>query len=79
MVMSTASSYLHKFVVYAPDKTDDGALQRRMSVRAKHLNRSAKLHDAGFLSMCLALVNHGHGRMFYLNLTFVLQKLAGRC
>lgn len=28
---------MHTFIVYAPDKTDEGAYERRLSVRAKHL------------------------------------------
>ncbi|KAJ7707832.1 hypothetical protein B0H16DRAFT_1481541 [Mycena metata] len=38
--MSTPT--LHKFIVYAPDKTDEGAFERRLSVRAKHLENAAK-------------------------------------
>ncbi|KAJ6491303.1 hypothetical protein C8R47DRAFT_941259, partial [Mycena vitilis] len=30
------------FAVYAPDKTDEGAFDRRLSVRATHLENSAK-------------------------------------
>ncbi|KAJ7033136.1 hypothetical protein C8F04DRAFT_630777 [Mycena alexandri] len=42
--MSTPN--LHKFLVYAPDKTDEGAFERRLSVRAKHLENAAKVHEA---------------------------------
>ncbi|KAF8206437.1 hypothetical protein K438DRAFT_1756468 [Mycena galopus ATCC 62051] len=33
---------LSKFLVYAPDKTDEGAFERRLSVRSKHLENAAK-------------------------------------
>ncbi|KAJ6572061.1 hypothetical protein B0H19DRAFT_1255979 [Mycena capillaripes] len=39
--MSTAPA-LHRFFVYAPDKTDEGTFERRLSVRAKHLENAAK-------------------------------------
>ncbi|KAJ7165876.1 hypothetical protein C8R46DRAFT_291402 [Mycena filopes] len=44
--MSSAPT-LHKFLVYAPDKTDQGAFERRLSVRAKHFEDAAKLLAAG--------------------------------
>jgi hypothetical protein len=40
---------LHKFLVYAPDKTDEGAFARRMSVRAKHLENAAKAVSEGLI------------------------------
>ncbi|KAJ7154749.1 hypothetical protein C8R46DRAFT_443053 [Mycena filopes] len=40
--MSSAPT-LHKFIVYAPDKTDEGAFERRLSVRARHLEKAAKV------------------------------------
>lgn len=48
--MSNSTPTLHKYVVYAPDKTDEGALARRMSVRPKHLAGASNLHDTGMLS-----------------------------
>ncbi|KAJ7931227.1 hypothetical protein B0H13DRAFT_860860 [Mycena leptocephala] len=39
--MSSAPT-LHRFVVFAPDKTDEGAFERRLSVRPKHLENAAK-------------------------------------
>ncbi|KAM5545056.1 hypothetical protein V8D89_001167 [Ganoderma adspersum] len=30
----------HKFIVYAPDMSDEGALQRRLSVRQSHLDNA---------------------------------------
>ena len=41
---------LHQFVVYAPDYTDEGALQRRLDVREKHLGVAKKLHEVGAIS-----------------------------
>lgn len=51
--MSATVPQLHKFVVFAPDKTDEGAFQRRLSVRTKHLARSSEMHDTGLISMSL--------------------------
>ncbi|KAJ7636945.1 hypothetical protein FB45DRAFT_1025035 [Roridomyces roridus] len=34
-----------KFVVYAPDKTDEGSMQRRLAVRQEHLQRAANPPD----------------------------------
>lgn len=56
-LMSTArpiASNVYKFIVFAPDKTDDGAYQRRLSVRTKHLERSTRLHESGSISTCPA-------------------------
>jgi len=41
------SSKQHKFLVYAPDETDEGAFARRMKVRPQHLARMAKLKESG--------------------------------
>ncbi|KAH9855470.1 hypothetical protein C2E23DRAFT_866627 [Lenzites betulinus] len=38
--MSNIAPQRHNFIVYAPDMTDEGALQRRLNVRAKHLERA---------------------------------------
>jgi len=54
--MSTNSSTLHQFLVYAPDKTDEGCFQRRLSVREKHLNGAKGLHDSGKLNLGGALL-----------------------
>ncbi|KAG0702981.1 hypothetical protein DFH29DRAFT_770693, partial [Suillus ampliporus] len=40
-----------KFVVWAPDYTDDGALQRRMAVRPSHLENIKKLVGQGTLRL----------------------------
>lgn len=54
-LISCTAVNMHKFIVYAPDKTDEGCFQRRLSVRPKHLENSAKLHEAGELSVCSVL------------------------
>ncbi|KAJ7253711.1 hypothetical protein B0H12DRAFT_1017457 [Mycena haematopus] len=42
-------SSLHKFLVYAPDKTDEGAVERRLSARPTHLENAAKAISAGLI------------------------------
>ena len=39
----------HRFMVYAPDYTDDGAQGRRPAVREKHLADAQKSKDEGKL------------------------------
>lgn len=41
---------LHQFVVYAPDKTEPGTFEKRLSVRAKHLENAGALIGKGFIS-----------------------------
>lgn len=48
---STITPVLHKFVVYAPDKAEEGTLERRLSVRAQHLENAQPLISAGIISM----------------------------
>ena len=36
-----------QFVIYAHDGTDEGALERRMSVRAQHLENVSKIKEKG--------------------------------
>lgn len=48
--MSASALMKHLFLVYAPDKTDEGALQRRLSVRPEHLKGAFALHEQGILS-----------------------------
>jgi hypothetical protein len=48
--ISTTSPNRHMFFVYAPDKTDQGTFQRRLSVRPKHLVRSTQMFECGFIS-----------------------------
>ncbi|GBE83944.1 hypothetical protein BKA93DRAFT_736345 [Sparassis latifolia] len=47
--MSTTALPLHKFLVYAPDQTDVGALERRLSVRASHLENATGTARKGLL------------------------------
>jgi len=42
----------HNFFVYAPDKTEPGTLQRRLSVREKHLVGAKERHETGFIRQC---------------------------
>ena len=42
----------HKFIVYAPDMSDAGALQRRLSVRPAHLEKAAEYIEGGMFSKC---------------------------
>ncbi|TBU31944.1 hypothetical protein BD311DRAFT_775874 [Dichomitus squalens] len=41
----------HKFVVYAPDMSDDGAFQRRLSVRQAHLDNAAEQAKQGIVKL----------------------------
>ncbi|KAJ7322958.1 hypothetical protein DFH08DRAFT_888392 [Mycena albidolilacea] len=55
--MSTSTSpTLHKFFVYAPDKTDPDAFARRLSVRSKHLEDAKKPTADGFIRVGGALL-----------------------
>ena len=48
--MSTASNPTkHRFFVYAPDKTEEGTLARRLSVRPKHIEGAKAGHESGFI------------------------------
>ncbi|KIM79013.1 hypothetical protein PILCRDRAFT_74837 [Piloderma croceum F 1598] len=44
------------FLVYAPDKTDQGTFQRRLSVRPKHLVRSTQMFESGFIKVAGAML-----------------------
>ncbi|KAJ6454700.1 hypothetical protein C8R45DRAFT_1037749 [Mycena sanguinolenta] len=48
---------LHKFVVYALDKTDEGALERRLAVRPKHLEKASTLISDGVIRVGGALLS----------------------
>src|SRR5260221_4241836 len=43
----------HLFAVYAPDYTDPGVLERRFSVREKHLKGIDGMLDSGVMSTCI--------------------------
>ncbi|KAF8875800.1 hypothetical protein CPB84DRAFT_1689464 [Gymnopilus junonius] len=49
--MSSSASYpvRHRFFVYAPDKTEPGTLERRLSVREQHLVGARAGHESGFI------------------------------
>ena len=40
----------HKFIVYAPDMTNEGAFQRRLSVRQAHLDNASEQAKKGIVS-----------------------------
>ncbi|EIW53953.1 uncharacterized protein TRAVEDRAFT_39680 [Trametes versicolor FP-101664 SS1] len=46
----------HKFIVYAPDMTDEGALQRRLSVRPAHLQRAKEEIAKGVIKVAGAML-----------------------
>ncbi|OCH93472.1 hypothetical protein OBBRIDRAFT_790178 [Obba rivulosa] len=56
LMSSSTNTTLNKFVVYAPDLTDTGALQRRLSVRPIHLARAKTLHESGLIKVGGALL-----------------------
>ncbi|GJJ14538.1 hypothetical protein Clacol_008803 [Clathrus columnatus] len=41
---------MHTFVVYAPDYTHDGTLERRLLVRGQHLERIKSLKESGVIT-----------------------------
>ncbi|KZT35262.1 hypothetical protein SISSUDRAFT_990778 [Sistotremastrum suecicum HHB10207 ss-3] len=45
------------FFVYAPDKTDEGAFERRLAVRAEHAAGVAANREAGLIKFGGALAN----------------------
>ncbi|KAI0667082.1 hypothetical protein C8Q78DRAFT_983090 [Trametes maxima] len=54
--MSAAAAQRHKFLVYAPDMADEGALQRRLSVRQAHLARAKEEEAKGVVKLGGALL-----------------------
>lgn len=38
-----------RFLVYAPDKTEEGTLDKRLSVRSKHLETATANHSSGLV------------------------------
>ncbi|KLO12330.1 hypothetical protein SCHPADRAFT_915678 [Schizopora paradoxa] len=54
--MSSDSPKKFQFMVYAPDMTDEGAFQRRLSVREKHLADAKAKHVTGFVKLGGALL-----------------------
>jgi hypothetical protein len=51
MSLRTSPKSLHKFIVYAPDKSDEGAYARRLSVREAHLKGAKELTEKSFMRM----------------------------
>jgi hypothetical protein len=49
--MMSSSSTKHLFAVYAPDYTDPAVLERRFSVREKHLKAIEGMIESGTVSM----------------------------
>lgn len=47
----------YQFMVYAPDMTDEGAFQRRLSVREKHLAGAKSQFNSGLVSECLVALS----------------------
>ena len=47
---AASSTQRHKFIVYAPDFADEGALQRRLSVRSTHLDKAREQIAQGTIS-----------------------------
>lgn len=47
---TTSAAPRHKFLVYAPDKTNEGTFEKRLSVRSKHLETANERNIAGILS-----------------------------
>jgi hypothetical protein len=45
--VDSATPQLQAFFAYLPDKTDEGAFARRMSVRPQHLVRAKELFESG--------------------------------
>ncbi|PFH52052.1 hypothetical protein AMATHDRAFT_141095 [Amanita thiersii Skay4041] len=52
----TAQKVFHKFLVYAPDKRDEGALGRRLSVRDQHVVVTRQNIASGFIRVASALI-----------------------
>ncbi|KII92013.1 hypothetical protein PLICRDRAFT_122356 [Plicaturopsis crispa FD-325 SS-3] len=48
---TSAPAPRHRFVIYAPDATDEGAYARRMEVREKHLALARRLSGEGFIKL----------------------------
>ncbi|KIJ67522.1 hypothetical protein HYDPIDRAFT_84559 [Hydnomerulius pinastri MD-312] len=53
---SLSARQCHPYMVWAPDRTDEGALARRMAVRPKHFVAANKLIKEGILKVAGGLV-----------------------
>lgn len=45
------------FVAYAPDYTEEGTLEKRLSVRAQHLERLRELKETGVMTSGILLLD----------------------
>ncbi|KAI0657686.1 hypothetical protein C8Q70DRAFT_919127 [Cubamyces menziesii] len=54
--MTTSATTRHKFIVYAPDMTDEGAFRRRLGVRQTHLDRAKVQVDKGVIKVAGAML-----------------------
>jgi len=48
--MSTSAPTQHLFVIWAPDQSDEGALDRRLAVRERHLEVAKESMKAGYVT-----------------------------
>ncbi|KAF8909906.1 hypothetical protein CPB85DRAFT_1306959 [Mucidula mucida] len=55
--MSSESAPRSLFFVYAPDKTDEGAVERRLSVRSKHLEGARASIASGLIRIAGAIID----------------------
>ncbi|THV06721.1 hypothetical protein K435DRAFT_960326 [Dendrothele bispora CBS 962.96] len=55
--MSTSASERTKFFVYAPDKTEEGTFEKRLSVRADHLAKAKESIGTGLIRVGGVLVS----------------------
>lgn len=63
---TTAAPALQKFFIYAPDKTEPGTFEKRLSVRGAHLEVAKKLVASGTIRMCTASnLSLGTDSLFY--------------
>jgi hypothetical protein len=55
---------LHNFVVYAPDKSEEGTFEQRLAVRTKHLENVGVLIGKGVISAFITSRDHGSDSEF---------------
>ena len=70
------------FFVYAPDKTEEGTFERRMSVRPKHLATAHERTGQGLIRMLDTISNWVHAILTILpapSVHLVAQVLEGAC
>jgi hypothetical protein len=53
-----ATAHHQRFLVYAPDKTEQGTFEKRLSVRSKHLDAATDNFNGGLVrAYCFCLNN----------------------